>query len=195
MFAQDTSIDNAPLLHDLAGELLTYVRTAASQGTPVHEVERGLWQRLLQRGYTTLSHFFDLQGSGDLGETVTLPDGQTHERLPELHRRRYVSLFGEFTRPVTPKLFFDNSEVLRQRPCPQSVQGPGAGGDNDLALEQHDRERRRPLLLREGCGFGAGNGCGAHETGSSVENHALPAARYPEQSTPERRLLSRAAPV
>ena len=97
MFAQDTAHDNPPSLQALAGELLAYVRSAASEGTPVHEVERGLWQRLLQVGRTTLGHFFDLQGSGDLGETVTLPDGQTHERLPELHRRRYVSLFGEFT--------------------------------------------------------------------------------------------------
>jgi hypothetical protein len=97
MFAQDTAPDNPPSLQALAGELLAYVRSAASEGTPVHEVERGLWQRLLQLGRTTRGHFFDLQGTGDRGETVTLPDGQTHERLPELHRRRYVSLFGEFT--------------------------------------------------------------------------------------------------
>ena len=97
MFAQDTANDNPPLLHNLAGELLAYVRTAASDGTAVHEVERGIWQRLLQLGRTTLGHFFALQGTGDWGATVTLPDGQTRERLPELHRRRYVSLFGEFT--------------------------------------------------------------------------------------------------
>jgi hypothetical protein len=97
MFAQDTANDNPQVLHDLAGALLAYVRTAASDGTAVHEVERGLWQRLLQLGRTTLGHFFALQGSGDQGATVTLPDGQTHQRLPELHRRRYVSLFGAFT--------------------------------------------------------------------------------------------------
>lgn len=97
MFAHDAGHDNPQLLHDLAAELLAYVRTAASDGTAVHDVERGIWQRLLQLGRTTLGHFFALQGSGDRGETVTLPDGQTHERLPELHSRRYVSLFGEFT--------------------------------------------------------------------------------------------------
>jgi hypothetical protein len=97
MFAHDATRDNAPLLHDLAGELLAYVRMAATQGTAVHEVERGLWQRLLQLGHTTLEHFFALQGTGDLGDTVTLPDGQTCERLPDLHTRRYVSIFGAFT--------------------------------------------------------------------------------------------------
>lgn len=97
MFAQDTGIDNPQSLHDLTGELLAYVRTAASQGTAVHDVERGIWQRLLQLGRTTLGHFFALQGTGDLGDTVTRPDGQVWERLSQLHRRRYVSIFGAFT--------------------------------------------------------------------------------------------------
>jgi hypothetical protein len=97
MFAHDTNLDNPQWLHDLAGELLTYVRTAATQGTPVHDVERGLWQRLLQLGHTALRQFFALQGSGDVGATVTLPDGQVWERLPHPHPRRYVSIFGVFT--------------------------------------------------------------------------------------------------
>jgi hypothetical protein len=97
MFAHDAGSDNPPSLHDLASALLAFVRTAASQGTPVHDVERGIWQRLLQPGRTTLGHFFALQGTGDLGGTLTLPDGQACQRLPELHPRRYVSIFGAFT--------------------------------------------------------------------------------------------------
>src|SRR5437660_7300296 len=85
MFAHDAAIDNPQLLHDLAGELLTYVRTAAAQGTAVHDVERGLWQRLLRLGHTTLGQFFAPQGSGDVGDTVTLPDSQVCERLPQQH--------------------------------------------------------------------------------------------------------------
>src|SRR5207248_5097410 len=38
-----------------------------------------------------------LQGSGDQGDTVALPDGPTCERLPQLHTRPYVSIFGPFT--------------------------------------------------------------------------------------------------
>ncbi len=97
MFAPSTPFDNPQALHDLAGELLTFVRSAASQGTAVHDVERGIWQRLLRLGRTTLGQFFAWQGPGDLGNTLTLPDGQTCERLPELHPRRYVSIFGVFT--------------------------------------------------------------------------------------------------
>jgi hypothetical protein len=97
MFAHHAALDNPQVLHDLAAELLTYVRTAATQGTAVHDVERGIGQRLLQLGRTTLGHFFALQGTGDLGDAVTLPDGHTWERLTELHSRRYVSIFGAFT--------------------------------------------------------------------------------------------------
>ena len=97
MIAHDTSIGNPPLLQDLVGELLAYVHTAATQGAAVHEVERGIWQRLLQLGRTTLGHFFALQGTGDLGESVTLANSQVCERLPELHSRPYVSIFGTFT--------------------------------------------------------------------------------------------------
>jgi hypothetical protein len=97
MFAHDAARDNPRLLQELAGELLDYVRAAADQGTAVHDVERGLWQRLLQLGRTALGHFFALQGAGDLGDTLTLPDGQTCQRLPHLHPRRYVSIFGAFT--------------------------------------------------------------------------------------------------
>jgi hypothetical protein len=101
MIAHDSSLRNPPALLDLASELLAFVRSAATQGTPVHEVERGLWQRLLQLGHTALDQFFSLQGTGDLGDSVTLPDGQTYQRLPHTHARRYVSIFGPFTLPRT----------------------------------------------------------------------------------------------
>src|SRR5262249_21776944 len=97
MFAQDAGIDNPQLFRDLADELLAYARTAVTEGTAVHDVERGIWQRLLQLGRTTLGHFFALQGTGDQGDSVTGPDDQVWQRLPELHPRRYVSIFGAFT--------------------------------------------------------------------------------------------------
>jgi hypothetical protein len=97
MIAADTGIDKPATLGVLAEQLQAYVHTAALQGTPVHEAERGIWQRLLVLGRTALGQFFALQGSGDLGDTVTLPDGRACERLSERHRRRYVSIFGAFT--------------------------------------------------------------------------------------------------
>jgi hypothetical protein len=77
-------------------ELQTFVQSAAGAGTPVHEVERGLWRRLLQLGYQLQSQFFALVGDGDQGETVTLAAGQVVRRLPQRHRRPYQSVFASF---------------------------------------------------------------------------------------------------
>jgi hypothetical protein len=97
MIAHPNASDKPQLLRDLADQLLDFVRDAAAQGTPAHDAERGLWQRLLALGAAALGQFFDLQGTGDQGDTVTLPDGRTCQRLADLHARRYVSLFGTFT--------------------------------------------------------------------------------------------------
>src|SRR5512143_1345576 len=77
-------------------ELQAFVRSAAGAGTPVHEVERGLWRRLLQLGYQLQSQFFALVGDGDQGDSVTLATGRVVRRLPEPHRRPYQSVFGPF---------------------------------------------------------------------------------------------------
>ena len=78
------------------GRLGTFVEAAAQAGTPVHEVEKGLWQELLRLGRHCLSHFFALVGDGDLGATVTQDLGQPWQRLEQRHTRRYVSIFGTF---------------------------------------------------------------------------------------------------
>jgi hypothetical protein len=73
-----------------------FLAAAAAAGTPVHEVERGLWQQLLRLGHQLLQHFFALLGDGDRGPAVASPDGQEWQRLDHPHARRYVSVFGTF---------------------------------------------------------------------------------------------------
>jgi hypothetical protein len=85
-----------PELNDSLLALQAIVRQAARDGTPLHEVERALWQQLLRIGRQALTAFFALLGQGDRGETLTLPDGTTLQRLPKTHDRRYLSVFGEF---------------------------------------------------------------------------------------------------
>jgi hypothetical protein len=77
-------------------ELQEFIRTSASDSQAIHEVERGVWKRMLQMGREALGLFLRIQGTGDMGETVSLPNGEEHQRLEELHERRYVSIFGEF---------------------------------------------------------------------------------------------------
>lgn len=77
-------------------ELVEFLNASFHAGTALHEVERGIWKRLLQMGQQALKLFLALHGSGDRGETATLPNGAVCRRLPELHERRYVSIFGAF---------------------------------------------------------------------------------------------------
>jgi hypothetical protein len=72
------------------------LRQAALAGTPAHEVERALFQQLLQLGYLLFGSFLTLVGPGDIGETATLDDGRTVRRLDKLHARGLLTVFGPF---------------------------------------------------------------------------------------------------
>jgi hypothetical protein len=89
--------DNINELVTMAGELATFVHQAAVEGTAAHEVEKGVWTRVLAIGREAMGHFFEMQGDGDVGESIEVPDGRELKRLPEPHRRTYQSIFGPFT--------------------------------------------------------------------------------------------------
>jgi hypothetical protein len=75
-------------------ELLTYIQQAAASAERIDQVERTLLQRLLALGHTLLTGYVASQGDGDQGPTAAAPDGRSGRRLPKLHKRRYVSIFG-----------------------------------------------------------------------------------------------------
>jgi hypothetical protein len=93
MIAHDAESRNAP---PSADALFAFARLAAEEGLPAHEVEGALWKRVLLLGREALGLFFRLQGQGDVGPEVTLPDGSAACRLPEAHTRTYRSVFGDF---------------------------------------------------------------------------------------------------
>ena len=80
-------------------ELTGFVAAAARDGLPAHELERGIWTRLLRLGHDLEAAYFALAGDGDGGATLTLTDGRVVRRLPERHSRPYQSIFGDFTVP------------------------------------------------------------------------------------------------
>jgi len=86
----------AQRLHQAVSQLQDFVVAAAHDGTPVHEVERGLWTQLLRLGHQLVGHFLELLGDGDRGASVAGPDGQEWQRLDQPHARRYLSIFGSF---------------------------------------------------------------------------------------------------
>jgi hypothetical protein len=96
MMAENAKLGKLNGYLDTARELFTYVRQAAAEGTPIHTVEQGIWQRVLQMGQQALAEFLTCQGDGDVGEKLTMPDGHEVKRLEERHLRCYQSIFGQF---------------------------------------------------------------------------------------------------
>jgi hypothetical protein len=94
--AQPLTVLKAELLHTLVPQVLHVLTRALHEGTAVHQVEGQLWDLALQLGRQALTAFFDAHGTGDLGPTFALPDGQELHRLEQRHPRRYVSIFGAF---------------------------------------------------------------------------------------------------
>jgi len=92
----DLNERHSDLLRNRFEEMKDYVMTAAQEGLPAHEVERELWQRVLQVGHQALGLFFSLQGTGDVGDTLMLSDGRHVHRLEDLRERTYQSVFGAF---------------------------------------------------------------------------------------------------
>jgi len=94
--AEPLSVLKKELLENIVPQILDLLQAALGDGRPLHQVEEGLWDLALQLGHKSLDAFLASHGSGDLGETVTLPEGGEARRLDELHPRRYVSIFGAF---------------------------------------------------------------------------------------------------
>ena len=77
-------------------EMVDFLQSAFQEGQAAHEVETGLWQRILGVGRQAFGSYLDLLGDGDEGDQVCLQDGRTVRRFSHRHRREYQSVFGSF---------------------------------------------------------------------------------------------------
>ena len=96
MMAEAAAFDNVKELTGMAKDLEIFVQEAAAEGSAAHTVEIGIWQRVLAMGRQAMGQFFEMQGDGDVGETVEMPDGDELRWLEEPHQRTYRSIFGPF---------------------------------------------------------------------------------------------------
>ena len=78
-------------------DLIAFVRASPGEGLRIDQVERGLFERLLQLGLSRLIAHVAASGDGDVGDTATAPDGQAYRKLRDLHDRTYRSVFGPLT--------------------------------------------------------------------------------------------------
>jgi hypothetical protein len=97
MIAHTAELGNAPTLDCLLGSLVAFAHQAAADALPAHEVERKLFARVLALGREAFCLFLRLQGQGDLGEELALPDGRVLCRLEQTHGRAYRCVFGDFS--------------------------------------------------------------------------------------------------
>ena len=91
-----TSEINPQALLDEFGEILGFVQTTFQQGRTAHEVETGLWERMLKLGRSLFGAWLELFGDGDAGDRLVLEDGREVRRLEALHRREIQNVFGPF---------------------------------------------------------------------------------------------------
>lgn len=83
-------------LLDEFGEIQGFVQTMFQQGRPAHDVEKGLWERILKLGRSLFRAWLELHGDGDAGDRLVLKDGREVRRLEGLHRREIQNVFGPF---------------------------------------------------------------------------------------------------
>lgn len=76
-------------------DLEHHVRAAAQQGQPLHAIERAVFDRVLAIGHAAIDLFLQLQGDGDLGETVTTENGATLSRSESPMPRPLRTVFGQ----------------------------------------------------------------------------------------------------
>jgi len=88
-------IKTQALLEEFA-KIMEFVRTSFQEERTAHEVETGVWQRILKLGRSVFGAWLDLFGDGDAGDRIVLEDGREVRRLAALHRREYQSVFGLF---------------------------------------------------------------------------------------------------
>jgi len=77
-------------------EMVGFIDEAYQQHQAAHEVEEGIFRRVLEIGHHSLEWFFKRCGTGDQGKWISLPNGKKVRRLKDLHKREYSSIFRIF---------------------------------------------------------------------------------------------------
>ena len=60
-----------------------------------YEMEQAIFAGVMRIGLAAMKCYFAQTGPGDVGETMSLPDGVILERANELRGRDYFSVFGQ----------------------------------------------------------------------------------------------------
>lgn len=97
----DREVQIKTALLSTLNELTDFLIVSVQDRTSAHDVEQGLWQRMLALGHEALKQFFIGCGTGDVGESIVQADGSRLKRFDALRDRTYLTVFGEFSLPRT----------------------------------------------------------------------------------------------
>src|SRR6478736_709325 len=77
-------------------EMVDFINKAVETGLRIDQTECGLLRGAWKVCLALLHAFVAAHGDGDVGETLEVPGRSTPlRRLPDKHRRRYFSIFGD----------------------------------------------------------------------------------------------------
>jgi hypothetical protein len=132
-----TSQINSQALVEQFEAVLVFVQSAFDEGGTAHEVEQGLWERMLKLGHDVFQGWLDLFGAGDVEERLGLDDGCAARRLADLHRReiRHVFALFELRRAVYGSRA---GQAIEAVPLDERLRLPP--GKNSYLLQDGDQE-------------------------------------------------------
>jgi hypothetical protein len=115
--------------------LADWVRQTRQRPQRLDAAERQVWSVLLKIGRLTLEAVATGHGPGDVGLTLEY-EGRTLNRLPGVHERRYVSVFGELT---IPRRVYGTRETQKHEVVPLDAVLGLPAGDFSYVLQDWDQ--------------------------------------------------------
>ncbi len=91
LVAESTRVSRRP--REEFNAIIDYILKCA-EGVEIHEVESGIYRRLLRLGLILLELFVLAAGTGKVGEALITGDGTVYRYVRDT-RRKYLSIFGE----------------------------------------------------------------------------------------------------
>ena len=91
---EETILNIRKTILEKANSLIEYVDDAFVTGEAAHKVEESLLTQLLDMGHQCMMLLFKHYGSCDVGEKLNISNGSCLNRLPDTHKRNYLSIFG-----------------------------------------------------------------------------------------------------
>ncbi len=95
ILASSLDLGKSDIFVKLADDLAAFVRQAVQKGSSFHDVERGVFTRVLEIGFAAVDLFLAAQGEGDLGDCIETPEGTVLYRSEATVERPLRTIFGE----------------------------------------------------------------------------------------------------